>query len=226
MALSDLITTTIYTDKIPSSKEPIKFRPFVVKEERALMMAQESGNNDTMIATLEKVVRSCVTNGNLYNLSTFDVEYLFVKIRCKSIEEFSSLIFTCNKCQEKNTVSINLTNVTVHGLENTNTLIKLDNDLSVELKYPGISDLLDIKDEAEAISKCIKTVYRGDESHDVSDLKSEEIVDFLDNLSSKQYEKIEAFYANVPYAKIDADWKCTKCETDHTYELKGINDFF
>lgn len=225
MALSDLITTTIYTDKIPSTGELIKFRPFVVKEERALMMAQESGDNDTMISTLESVVRSCVTNGFSYNFATFDVEYLFVKIRCKSIEEFSNLVFTCNACQEKNQISIDLNTVSVFG-EKTAKTVKLSDDLSVELKFPGVSDLLNIKEEAEAISKCIKTVYKGEESFDVSTLNSQEIVDFLDNLNREQYEKIENFYSNVPYAKIDTAWKCKKCGIDHTYELKGINDFF
>lgn len=226
MALSDLITTTLYTDKIPSTGKLIKFRPFVVKEERALMMAQESGNDKTMLATLEQVVRSCVQGGATEELSTFDIEYLFVKLRAKSIEEFSSLIFTCGVCHEKNTISIPLETVYIKNIDKTEKIIKLGKDLSVELQFPSVSQLLTIESDIAALTTCIKTIFKGDEKHETKDVQPQEVIDFLENLQAAQYDLIAKFYDNIPETCIDVEWKCEKCGKDHKYELRGINDFF
>ena len=225
MALSDLITTTLYTDKIPSSGKLIKYRPFVVKEERALMMAYESNNNDTMLVTLEDIVRSCINDASVA-LTSFDIEYLFTKIRTKSVEEFSTLVFTCMSCKEKNPTEIDLGKVFVENLGKVKDTIKLDSDLSIKLAYPSISELVGVTQESEIAARCVKTIYKGDQVIDASDLPDQEKIDFLDNLSSKQFELVKDFYANSPYAKIDVKWTCKKCGKDHEYELKGINDFF
>lgn len=226
MSLSNLITTTLYADTVPSTGKSIKFRPFVVKEERALMMAQESEDNNTMLLTLENIVKGCVKDSESIKFTTFDIEYLFVKIRCKSIEEYSTLIFTCKDCKEKTSIEIKLDTVYVDKNGQNSTIVKLSPDLSVELVYPSVSELINLSSDTQALSKCLKTIYKGDESHNVADSSENEVIEFLDNLSSAQYKLIEDFYTNIPETRIDVPWKCSKCGADHTYELKGINNFF
>ncbi len=226
--LDGLITTPIYECTLPSSGKPIKFRPFVVKEERALLMAQESENNKTMINTISTVVKNCII-GAAPELSTFDVEYLFVQLRMKSIDENSTLIFTCSndQCKEKTAVNIPLKDVYVKKNDSISTTIKMDGNIAFVMRYPTIEEVTDEDDLVSSIAASIKAIYKGDQVIDVAGLTRQEVSDFIDNqLTRSQFAKLKEFYENIPETCLDLKWKCPKCGHDHEVELKGLNSFF
>jgi hypothetical protein len=225
--LSDLIITPTYDCKLPSTGEKIKYRPFVVKEERALLMAQESEDNDVMLNTLTDIVEQCIKfPTELPELTTFDVEYLFVQIRMKSIEETSTLIFSCEKCNEKTQIVLQLANVYVYTAEGHTKSIKLDDNMAVEMRYPSMESLVRSKDRIEALAACVKTIYKGDTVVNVDDFTVAEVVEFLDGLRKSQFEKIEHFFNTIPETRLDLKWKCPKCGHDHDQVQKGLDSFF
>lgn len=224
--LNDLITTPIYETTIPSTGKAVQFRPFVVREERALLMAQESENTNTMLNTLTKVVKGCLI-GPPQELSTFDVEYLFIQIRIKSVDENSTLIFTCNACEEKTDINVPLKTAYVFKEPGHSTTFKLDDTLAVVMGYPSVEDLLRNDDTAAGVAASIKTIYKGDTVIDASAFTQDEMVEFLDTkLTGKQFEPLKKFYESIPEVRIDLKWKCPKCGHDHEQVLKGLNSFF
>lgn len=224
--LNDIVTTPIYECVQPSTGKTLKFRPFVVKEERALLMAQESEDTTTMLNTLVNITRGCII-GPVPELSTFDIEYLFVQIRMKSVDENSMLVFTCSSCSEKTGVNIPLKNVRVHTPEGHEKIIKFDDTLAMEMRYPTFEQLESNQDLTSGIAASIKSIYKGDEIIDVSGLTLEEVVFFIDNkLNSKQFARLKNFYESIPETRLELEWKCPKCGQVHTPVLKGLNSFF
>lgn len=223
--LTDLVTTPIYEDVLPSTGKPIKFRPFVVREERALLMAQESEDSAVMFNTLAKVVNDCIV-GPVPSMSTFDTEYMFIKIRIKSVEENSVLSFTCEKCEEQSVLSIPLKSVYVHKEEGHSLTIKLDETMAVVMKYPSIADITK-EDSMDAVAAAMQTIYIGDTVLDASEFTMQELIEFIDTkLSGGQFRKLKEFFETIPEVRIDVDWKCPKCGNDHKQVLKGLNSFF
>jgi DNA-directed RNA polymerase subunit M/transcription elongation factor TFIIS len=223
--LTDLIATPIYSTNLPSTGEIIKFRPYVVSEERALLMAQESENNEAMLNTLDSVIRSCIVfPKKVPRLSTFDAEFLFVQIRTKSVDENSMLNFTCNSCAEQVPIAVPLLSVYVDKSKSVDPTIKLDDSLAVILQYPTISDITEGKGKGVAAS--LKSIFKGDTVYNADDFTEAEITEFFDNLLPAQFAKVQEFFDNIPRTRIDVKWKCPKCGHDHNQILTGINSFF
>lgn len=205
------ISTPTYELEIPSSKKKIKYRPFLVKEEKILIIAMESEDNSQIAEAVKTVISNCIiTKGvKVEELATFDIEYLFLNIRGKSVGEEVQVLITCPDDElTKVPTVINLDDIKVQTSEEHTRDIKLDNNLTMRMKYPSmnefvksnfnISDGVDVDDTFDLISSCIEQVYTEEESWAASDCTKKELNEFLEQLTSQQFKEIEKFFETMP----------------------------
>jgi len=233
------IATPTYELEIPSTKKKIKYRPFLVKEEKILIIAMESEDSKQIANAVKDVISSCITTRGIKveQLSTFDIEYIFLNIRGKSVGEEVEVLITCpdDGTTQVPTV-INLDDIKVQ-FDNKHTRdIKLDEDLVLRMKYPSMEqfiksnfnpgDAVDVEDTFKLISSCIDQVYNEEESWAASDCTKKELNDFLEQLSSKQFKEIEKFFETMPKLShiIKVNNPNTGVESDVV--LEGLNAFF
>tara|TARA_B100000131_G_scaffold157936_1_gene153230 strand:- start:219 stop:941 length:723 start_codon:yes stop_codon:yes gene_type:complete len=234
------ISTPSYELIIPSTKKKVKFRPFLVKEEKILILAMES-NNPTQVANAVKdVISSCIlTRGiKVESLSTFDIEYLFLNIRGKSVGEEIEVMITCPD-DEKTQVSsvINIDEIQIQESKDHSKDIKLDDNLTLRMKYPSMSefiksnfavsaDAVDVDDTFKLIASCIDQIYSEEESWAGSDSTDKELNEFVEQLSSKQFKEVENFFNTMP--KLSHTVKVTNPNTKVESEvvLEGLQSFF
>ena len=231
------ISTPTYELTIPSSERKIKYRPFLVKEEKILIIAMESQDDKQIAQAVKDVLGSCIlTKGISVNkLSTFDIEYLFLNIRGKSVGETVEVLVTCpDDNTTKVPVVVNLDEIKVIRSENHSADISLDGNLSMRMKYPSMGEFvksnfnveMKVDDTFDMVCSCIEQVYSEEESWAAADCTKKELLEFLEQLDSSQFKKIETFFETMP--KLSHTFKVmnpnTKVESDIT--LEGLNAFF
>jgi len=231
------ISTPTYELTIPSSERKIKYRPFLVKEEKILIIAMESQDDKQIAQAVKDVLGSCIlTKGiSVDKLSTFDIEYLFLNIRGKSVGETVEVLVTCpDDNKTKVPVVVNLDEIQVIRNENHNKDISLDGNLSMRMKYPSMGEFvksnfnveMKVDDTFDMVCSCIEQVYSEEESWAAADCTKKELLEFLEQLDSSQFKKIETFFETMP--KLSHTFKVinpnTKVESDIT--LEGLNAFF
>lgn len=236
-----MMNTPTYNLVVPSTKKTIKYRPFLVKEEKSLLIAQQSEDLTVMVDTLKSVITSCVIDKiDVDALASFDIEYLFTQIRAKSVGELIDLMFPCDmdhgdeneKARVK--ISIDLTQLQVEVPENHTTKIELFDDVGVVMKYPSISIMQrlegleenDIDKIFTVIADSIDFIYQGDEIFYAKEQKSEELLQFLNNLTSEQFIKVQGFFSSMPRIKKEVQYTCPVCSREHTKVLEGMQSFF
>jgi len=224
-----------YSLILPSSKKKITYRPFVVKEEKILLTAFQSEDQEQMVMALKQIVINC-TEGQLdpENTPLFDIEYLFINIRAKSVGEILELQIKCQSCEHEMAHNINLTEIKVESPKKDSTKIQLTDAVGIVMKYPTI-DLIEAVEELEeddseskynAIAKCIDYIYDKETAYYTKDQTKEELIDFIDSLNNKQMELIRDFFENIPKLEEKVVFTCTKCEKENTFLLSGLSDFF
>jgi ribosomal protein L44E len=230
--------TPTYTMTIPSSGKEIKYRPFLVREEKALMIAQQSEDPMTMINTLKDVIKSCVVEPiNPDDLATFDLEYVFTQLRAKSVGETIDLIFPCDTCDDEKArvqISFDITKIAVEKSPDHQANISLFGDVGVVMKYPTLQVLnqlqvLDTENLDELftiIAKCIDYIYQGDELFYGKEQTQQELLDFINNLTSEQFAKVQKFFETMPRLKQDVEYDCPVCKKHHKKTLEGLQSFF
>ena len=231
------ISTPTYELTIPSSERKIKYRPFLVKEEKILIIAMESQDDKQIAQAVKDVLGSCIlTKGiSVDKLSTFDIEYLFLNIRGKSVGETVEVLVTCpDDNKTKVPVVVNLDEIQVLRSENHSADISLDGNLSMRMKYPSMGEFvksnfnveMKVDDTFDMVCSCIEQVYSEEESWAAADCTKKELLEFLEQLDSSQFKKIETFFETMP--KLSHTFKVmnpnTKVESDIT--LEGLNAFF
>jgi hypothetical protein len=234
-------TTPTYNVTIPSTQENIKYRPFLVKEEKALLIAQHSEDQVVMIDTLKNIIKSCTLDKiNPDTLATFDIEYLFTQIRAKSVGENVDLLFPCDidhgEDNEKAKVKItfDLTKINVEIPEGHNKKIELFDDVGVIMKYPSINIIKQLEnvsiDDIEAvfniISSSIDIIYNGSEMFHTKEQNKKDVVEFLENLTSNQFSKIQKFFDTMPRLRQSVKYTCPVCSREHDKVLEGLDSFF
>ena len=231
MALPKLNSEPKYELIIPSLKKKVKFRPFLVKEEKVLMIAMESGDQKDALNAILDTISVCIQDKiNLNTLTTFDVEYLFLQLRAKSIGETAKVNIKCTKCGTPNTVSIKLDDINIELPEIENT-VKLDEKVSVELQWPPFKGLTEVntgnstESAFEMIANCIKIIYTEDERIDVSEVSKEEIKEFLESMNSEQFSKLRDYIDQLPKLKHDVAFCCKNCATSNNVTLEGVESF-
>ena len=236
MALPKLTTPT-YELEIPSTDEKIKYRPFLVKEEKILMMALESKSSGDITQAVKDIVSECTFNKvNIDLMPMFDVEYIFLNIRSKSVGEVSKLKILCpddKKTYADVELDINEVNVQV-GEDHTNK-IELGNGMGMIMKYPSIDSFKDsgIRDinasnMLEVISTCILQIFEeeGKKVYDPKDQTKKELTDFIEQLNTKQFKDVQKFFDTMPKLKHEITVKNPKTKIESKITLSGLNDFF
>jgi hypothetical protein len=235
------IDLPIYDLKIPSTGQEIKVRPFKVKEEKMLLIAAESNDVNDIINTTKQVINNCIlTEGiDVEKLPFFDVDFLFIALRAKSVGESIALEFTCNaviddkKCSHVYDGELDLTNCRIVKQEGIESNVNLGSGMFVKMKYPNYSimkvievgeDVFDRK--IKIIASCIEMIQKGEDIYTLKDVTKKEIIEFIENLSENQYSKLEMFIDNFPYFVVDIDTECPKCKTKHRKEYRDFSSFF
>ena len=233
------VSTPTYELEIPSIKKTVKYRPFLVKEEKILIIAMESEDPKQITEAVKDVISNCIiTKGiKVDSLATFDIEYLFLNIRGKSVGETAEVLITCPDDGETQVpVTINLDDIEVEVNDEHSRDVQLDDNLSVRMKYPSIqefiknnfirNDQISVDDTFGVITSCIEQIYNEEESWSASDCTKKELTDFLESLSSKQFKKIEKFFESMP--KLSHTIKVTNPNTgaENKIVLEGLTSFF
>ena len=233
------ISTPSYELVIPSTKKKIKYRPFLVKEEKILIMAMESQDSKQIANAIKDVLSACIlTRGTKVNdLSTFDIEYLFLNIRGKSVGEEVEVMVTCPDDGETQVpTTINLDEIMVQINKDHSTDIKLDDEYTLRMKYPSMDEFIktnfnvdgsvNVDDTFKLIASCVDQVYSEDESWAGADCTKKELSDFVESLNSKQFKDIEKFFDTMP--KLSHTVKVTNPKTKKENEivLEGLQSFF
>lgn len=242
MPLPKVVTPT-YELILPSTKKPVKYRPFLVKEEKILILAMESESVVEIRNAIKDVLRNCViTRGiKVETLPSFDIEFLFLNIRAKSVGEKVDLIVTCPDDGETQVdVSINVDEIQVKIPEGHTSEIKVDDHISVKMKYPSLQEFVDnnfnfnssntsketIEKSFDIVASCVEQVYTKDEAWSASDVSKKELMEWLQTFDSSQFKNIETFFDTMP--KLSHTIKVTNPNTDIENEivLEGLSSFF
>lgn len=233
-----MANTPRYKLTIPSSGKSVTYRPFLVKEEKALLIAQQSEDPDTMISTLKSVIESCITDTiKTSDLSIFDIEYIFTQLRAKSVGEIVSLVLKCDDCtDEKASVQydIDLTKLKVNIPEGHQKTIPLFGNVGVIMKYPSLDIIKKLENlsggDAESIfdiiASCIDSVYDSEQVFSTKDHRPEEIRQFIDNLTQEQFTKLQQFFETMPKLEQQVKYKCPLCNKEHDKLIRGLDSFF
>lgn len=222
-----------YELTVPSTGQTVMYRPYLVKEEKLLMIALESQDESQMTRAMVDIVDSCTMNAlKINSLTMFDIEFIFTKLRSKSVGETSTVKLPCEKCETMNKVDIDLDLAQI--TPKPEKKIKLTDDTGLIMKFPSLADYTDIqKSDASNIDKIfniiitsIDSIYSGDEMFDTSSHSKKELLDFVESLSAEQFKKVQAFLDAMPVVYINALFKCENCGSDNDIELKGLANFF
>ena len=235
------IATPSYELELPSTGKTIQYRPFLVKEEKLLVIALESEDTKQITNAIKAVIKSCVlTKGiKVETLPTYDIEYLFLNIRGKSVGEDIDVNLICPDDNETEvSVSVNLDDIKVQKPEGHSNQIKLDNNLMMELKYPSLNEFIknnfDPNDSSknpmdqsfDLIGSCINKIYNQDEVWAAADCSKKEITDFLDSMNSSQFKEVEKFFETMPKLSHTLKVLNPKTNVESDVVLEGLASFF
>ena len=236
MALPKLTTPT-YELEIPSTDEKIKYRPFLVREEKILLIALESGKSEDIITAIKDIVTECTYGKiDLGKMPMFDVEYIFLNIRAKSVGEVSTLKLLCPDDKETYVnVDIDLSEIMVQVDEGHNPKIELTDEMGMIMTYPTIDSLsatgvteITADNMLDVISACILQIYdkKGEEVFETKDQTKKEVSEFVESLNTKQFQEVQKFFDTMPKLKHTVELENPKTGVKSEIVLQGLNDFF
>lgn len=227
------INYPLFEVEIPSSQQKIKMRPFLVKEEKLLLMAQTSGNSRDTVLAIKQVVNNCIVdNIDIDKLTTFDLEYLFVKLRARSINNLIDVMYTDPEDEQQHKIQINLDDVEVIRDERHTNKVEITDEMGIILRYPK-TDMLKAVDQAtsevdlyfEVIKYCIDKVYDADNVYETNEQTPEELQEFLASLDVKTFKQIQLFLETMPKLHYETSYTNSK-GTERKVLLQNLNDFF
>ena len=234
MALPKLNNGPQYEMAIPSSGKSVRYRPFLVREQKALMLASESSDNKVMFRSVLDILEQCVEDKIYQNqLTSFDVEYMFLQMRAKSVGESAEILIKCEECGADNPISINLEEIKV-DVKNVDKKVQLTDDIALELNYPSYLDMinsgigdgdLNADQMFEVMHSCVKYIETPDERIDIKDVDKKEVVEFIESMNSKQFEKIQEFISDIPRLSHTVKFDCKSCEHKNEITVEGISNF-
>ena len=238
MPLPTIVTPT-YELELPSTGKKIKYRPFLVKEEKLLVLALESEDTKQITTAIRTVLKSCIqTRGvKIESLPTFDIEFLFLNIRGKAVGEEIEVNLICPDDGETNVpVTINVDDIKVQRDKSHTNKISLGSNLVMEMKYPSLdefiknnfdfSDDLDMDSSFDLIASCIDKIYNADEVWSTADCTKKEVKNFLEQMNSLQFKEIETFFITMPKLSHSIKFKNPKTSVENTVVLEGLSSFF
>jgi len=228
------LETPIYELELPSTGEKVKYRPFLVKEQKVLMLASESEDDTQLKDALANIISSCTFKKiDPYQIPMFDIEFMFLRIRGKSVGEKVELNILCpddNKTRVN--VKINLEDIDVHMKKEHTNEIRVTKDIKIVMRYPFLNDMVNITDKSDTtsvfamIKRCISEIHDGDKVHNIIDISNKELDEFLDNLSTKVFENLGEFFVSMPKVIHSVKVKNPKTKKTGVVEIEGIQSFF
>tara|TARA_R110002073_G_scaffold3530_1_gene23413 strand:+ start:850 stop:1563 length:714 start_codon:yes stop_codon:yes gene_type:complete len=237
MALPILNDTPKYEMTIPSTNQTLKFRPYLVREEKVLMIAMESEDTNQMFSAILDTIKACVSdpeNSVVWDsLAIFDIECMFVTIRSKSVGETSKLNLKCNECETSNEIVVDLSDI-APAMPDISSTIVLTDDISLEMQWPAYADLYESNMEKMnstdmtmmMIGKCIKYVNTADDQIILKDEPQASVDAFIESLSTTQFEMIKNYTEQMPQIIKDVSFACVNCGHNNDIKLQGMSDFF
>jgi hypothetical protein len=226
-----LLTTPKHRIELPSTGERIEFRPFLVKEQKLLLMAT-NGGADQQISALNEVIHACTFGKvNAEKLPAFDAEFLFLNIRAHSVGETVNIVLTCS-CEAKQDAKLDVTSVKVDRKPEHSKTIDVDNNVSIEMRYPTLTDLSTMQAESNIdsiinlIAGSIDSIWEGDERIAAQDYSVAELVEFVENLNPATLDRLENFFVTMPVLRHDMAWDCKECGKHNEVVMEGMNSFF
>lgn len=235
------IDSPIFELTLPLSKKLVRFRPFLVKEQRNLMMAMEANERETIEKNIKQVLHNCTLTENIDidNLPIIDIEYYFIQLRARSVGEVVENKYRCeNKVEDKSCgnlmeVSINLLDIKITESQESNSEVKLTDKIMIKLSYPKFSALDSVKDSKsstdiafEMIVNSIEHIFDGEQFYYANETTKEELTEFIESLNQEQFSRIEDFFDNLPVLNKRIEMDCKKCGFHHTIEVEGLENFF
>ena len=238
MALPRINETLNFTMTIPSTGKVVKYRPYLVKEEKILLQAFESKDQQTCLEAMCDSLSACLDQTDqvdVSRLATFDVEYMFTQVRSKSVGETSTIFIKCKDpdCGTRNEYIIDLDSLSIEVGEDRN-ILKVTDNISIEMRYPSYSSLMttntknveDMDTALNMLAGSIAAVITEEERIDASEVSKSEILEFLTSMTANQLQGLTDFVQNMPALKHTAEFNCIKCGVENKLELKGLSDFF
>ena len=231
------IDVPIYELTVPSTDEKIKYRPFLVKEEKLLLIAMESGENSDILRAVKDIVDSCTFNKmKIGNMPMFDVEYIFLQIRAKAVGEVSTLRVLClDDMKTYAKVEVDLNEIEVRVTDAHTNKIELSDEMGVIMKYPTVDSFVENKIDdispanmLDVIITCIDKIYdkKGEEVYDAKDSTKQELVDFVEQMNTTQFADVQKFFDTMPALSHEITVKNPKTKKESKVTLSGLNDFF
>jgi hypothetical protein len=238
------IDVPIYSVNLISTGKPVRFRPFLVKEQKLFLMAAESEDQKETIEVIRQVLKNCILDEiDINNIPTFDLEFLFMNLRARSVEEVVDLKYKCNnnvkdeageekKCTGSVSFKLNLLEVEPTKNPDHSNKIQITENLGLCLKYPTFEMIQKYENlnEEEIMTKilvdCVDYIYDKDNVYYAKDTTKEELEEFIDNLQQKDLEKIKQFFDTMPELKKDVHFNCPKCGYEEDITIKGLQNFF
>ena len=240
MSLPKLEVPT-YELELPLSKQTIKFRPYLIKEQKALMMALESSDAKTIQHNVREILNVCTLSKDvdIDELPIVDIEYYFLNLRAKSVGEISETKYRCNNevdekvCGNLMEAKVDLTQIKPVQTEYVDPEIKLTDKIVVKMKYPPfklIKDSVELTDIVEVtfnmLAQSIESIYDGEQFHYAKEQTTEDLVGFIEQLNQEQFEKLENFFNSIPKLTKKIEMKCSKCGFEHHLDVEGLESFF
>lgn len=231
-----ILETPKYSLTVPSTGKTIEYRPFLVKEEKILLIAQETNDDSSILSALKDIIKACTFDAvNPSELTSFDIEYIFLKLRSKSVGETSDIRCKCEKCQTLNDISINIDNIEITWpIERDNNVIMLTDTIGITLKYLSVADIdklnLSSKKQADTIIETviamIENVFDDKGVYPAAQTSHTEMVTFISSLNRSQMSKIEEYINNLPKLQHDIKFTCISCKHTNEITLTGTQSFF
>jgi hypothetical protein len=239
------IDVPVFSINLISNGKEVKFRPFTVKEEKLFLMANESADLKTIIDTTKQVLNNCIVSEiDVNKLPVFDIEYLFLNIRARSVNEIINLNYKCNndiknedadgthKCGHTVQIDVNILDIKPKSDKKLETKIQITDKVGMIMKYPNFDTMkkYDGENESDLVLKltvdCIDCIYDGDQIYYAKDTTEEELIEFVESMQTKDLEKIKKFFDDMPKISKDLDFKCRKCGYEEQITLEGLESFF
>jgi len=240
MALPKIDAPT-YELELPLSKKKIQFRPFLVKEQKNLMMAMESDDKETIERNIRQVLNNCTITENIDidKLPVIDIEYYFINLRARSVGEIVENKYVCTnevndkQCGNRMETSFNLLDIKVEFSENNKEVIQITDKISIKMKYPEFSLVQKLKNKESAVDVAfevmmdsVEWIFDGEQYYHAYETPREELLQFIESLNQEQFSKMEQFFENLPRMNKKIEIKCSKCGFDHSINMEGLESFF
>jgi len=230
-----ILETPMHSTVLPSTNKRVEFRPFLVGEQKVLMIAQESDDQNTQIKEMIRLINVCCDDVEAKKLPTVDLEWLFLQIRIKSVGETSEITMKCPTCDVETSLTVDLESAEVTKEKEVSNIVKLTDAISLELQYPNYEAMegLDIskeetgtKDAFVLMNRCITAVISGDEVHTRDDFSNKELSKFIDSMSIDMLEGVQDYLGSAPSLLINTELNCKECGKEEKIVLEGIGNFF